>query len=88
MEKCRVWNVKSLRKQLFTSYFQMTRNILEEPRVTRFKIDWGGDNAEAPNEMETEMAVEMRDNTESSLMEPPLKSYIHSESSHSTMEVV
>lgn len=66
----------------------MTRNILEEPRVTRFKIDWGGDNSEATNEMETETPVEVPENTESSLMEPPLKSYIHSESSHSTMEVV
>ena len=66
----------------------MTRNILEEPRVTRFKIDWGGDNSEATNEMETETPSELRDNAESSLMEPPLKNYIHSESSHSTMEVV
>lgn len=66
----------------------MTRNILEEPRVTRFKIDWGGDNTEATNEMETEAPTEMRENTESSLMEPPLKTYIHNESSHSTMEVV
>lgn len=66
----------------------MTRNILEEPRVTRFKIDWGGDNSEAANEMETETPAEVAENTESSLMEPPLKTYIHSESSHSTMEVV
>lgn len=66
----------------------MTRNILEEPRVTRFKIDWGGDNSEATNDMETETLAEVPENAESSLMEPPLKTYIHSESSHSTMEVV
>jgi hypothetical protein len=66
----------------------MTRNILEEPRVTRFKIDWGGEVLEAANEVEMETQAEMQDNAESSLMEPPLKSYIHSESSHSTMEVV
>ncbi|XP_046439741.1 histone chaperone asf1-like [Daphnia pulex] len=67
---------------------KMTRNILEEPRVTRFKIDWGGEVLEAANEVEMETQAEMQDNAESSLMEPPLKSYIHSESSHSTMEVV
>lgn len=71
-----------------TIFHQMTRNILEEPRVTRFKIDWGGEVLEAANEVEMETQAEMRDNAESSLMEPPLKSYIHSESSHSTMEVV
>jgi histone chaperone ASF1 len=73
---------------LMGHFYQMTRNILEEPRVTRFKIDWGGEVCEATNEMEMETQVEMRENAESSLMEPPLKSYIHSESSHSTMEVV
>lgn len=57
--------------------------------MTRFKIDWGGDNLESNQEMETEaQAEEERIHTENSLMEPPLKSYIHNDNSHSTMEVV
>ena len=51
----------------------MTRNILEQPRVTRFKIDWGGEVCEATNEMEMETQVEMRENAESSQMELPLE---------------
>lgn len=74
----------------------MTRNILEEPRVTRFKIDWGGNPAEAgsgdTNQMEMmegDGQAMMADHAENSLMEPPLKNFnIHTESSHSTMEVV
>lgn len=65
----------------------MTRNILEEPRVTRFKIDWGG-NPEAGNEIENEVVMDEQENAENSLMEPPLKNTMHNESSHSTMEVV
>ena len=64
----------------------MTRNILEEPRVTRFKIDWGG-NPEVTNEMENEVVMEDHDNAENSLMEPPLKNFAH-DSSQCTMEVV
>lgn len=61
---------------------------MEEPRVTRFKIDWGGDNPE-DQQMETEAQVEEdRSHTESSLMEPPLKSFVHNDNSHNTMEVV
>lgn len=70
----------------------MMRNILEEPRVTRFKIDWGGNpeaNGEDASEMDADAQMDERDATESSLMEPPLKNFnIHTESSHSTMEVV
>ena len=72
----------------------MTRNILEEPRVTRFKIDWGGgpeaNGEEEANGVGMDAEVAMDDHgTESSLMEPPLKNFnIHTESSHSTMEVV
>ena len=65
----------------------MTRNILEQPRVTRFKIDWGG-NPEAANEIENEVVMDEQENAENSLMEPPLKNTMHNESSHSTMEVV
>ena len=65
----------------------MTRNILEEPRVTRFKIDWGG-NPEPSSEMENEVMMEDDNNAENSLMEPPLKNFTNSESSQCTMEVV
>jgi len=66
---------------------KMTRNILEEPRVTRFKIDWGG-NPEPSSEMENEVMMEDDNNAENSLMEPPLKNFTNSESSQCTMEVV
>ena len=68
---------------------QIVRNILEEPRVTRFKIDWGGNPEPEVNEMDAEPeAVEEADNG-NSLMDPPLRSFnIHTESSHSTMEGV
>ncbi len=69
----------------------MTRNILEDPRVTRFKIDWGGDNVEPEaNNMEGAEETMAEEDYGNSLMEPPLKTSfnIHTESSHSTMEVV
>ena len=64
----------------------MTRNILDEPRVTRFKIDWGGNPEPEVNEMDAEIT----EDNGNSLMEPPLKNSFnfHTESSHSTMEVV
>nr|CAG4645785.1 EOG090X0CKF [Lynceus sp. MCZ IZ 141354] len=67
---------------------KMTRNILEEPRVTRFKIDWNDQQPSFDINAENQTDKnEIYDNGTSSLMEPPLRSCMNADSSQSAMEV-
>ena len=86
----------------FCCLFQLSRNILaNEPRVTRFKIDWGGGGTTTTKESDDECpylskqsqmhaSLESNEmdsaNSTGSLQEPPLSS-IENGMNHAAMEV-